>query len=669
MAYNIQEAIRQVDSIPLVEESIPELTDLANGSNPNIPGYLALGKLHQITSLAENAQTAKPPQGTIKDKTTQAAGLMALMGGRSQQAAQQSQMQQAQQPGAVPQGTPEPPMQEEAMPEDMMFAANGGIMRADIDPNMFRFDGGGIVAFANDLDEKKQQVKDKKKKEEEEKTSTLGNMWRDIIASISNPMSQVGESVTRAGQAFGTSPGLLEELTPRQRAAKEQAAEDIRNPNAKRVLDSYLRPDQTVRNNEQNRLRASYNQQYREGNTANSPYEGKPLISPEMQQMMAAQNPPPAAPPKARPPMGGINDGKTQIPGGNAPALGPVVPEPLPENKFLTATEGFINQKPEVFNEADTAAKINARNEAAGIGTYAKVMRDEQAKMRGQFDASRPSMSEGIVGALRAYARPGAMAGDVGGELTGQMSKERDARMQFEQDQFKVTEAIEKLEEARRTGVVSAITQAEADLKKANADLRNHQMTAAASGASTLGKAQEGALDRAQQLVLEKNRNALEYAKLAVEKAKVAAMGKDSDIMQVMKKAEALEKAGKPEEATKVLELWGQANSMKVGAKYDGKSTEPTKTEIDKALNSAYKLKNSLDFLLLSNKNAKPADKAAAQARIDATTKEVMDRLAGGTPKGGGGGNMSAQDRQALEWANANPNDPRSAQIKQKLGA
>jgi hypothetical protein len=664
MAYNIQEAIRQVDSIPLVEESIPELTDLANGSNPNIPGYLALGKLHQITSLAENAQTAKPPQGTIKDKTTQAAGLMALMGGRSQQAAQQSQMQQAQQPGAVPQGTPEPPMQEEAMPEDMMFAADGGIMRAEIDPDMFRFDGGGIVAFANDLDKKKQQVKDKEK--DDEKSSTVGRFLRDLLAPISN----TARDVYAAGQAFGTEPGLFEQLTESQRAAKERAAEEIRNPNIKTVTDSYLRPDQTVRNNEQNRLRASYNQQYREGNTANSPYEGKPLISPEMQQMMAAQAQPPAAPSKPRPPMGGINDGRTQIPGGNAPATGPIAPQPLPENKFLTATEGFIKQQPEVFDEAKETSKINARNEAAGIGTYAKVMRDEQAKMRGQFDASRPSMSEGIVGALRAYARPGAMAGDVGGELTGQMSKERDARMQFEQDQFKVTEAIERLEEARRTGNVDKIAAAEAAVKKANTDLRNHQMTAAASAAGTLGKAQEGSLDRAQQATIEKNRLAYDYAKLAVERSKVAAMGKDSDIMQILKRSEALEKEGKIDEATKLLERWGAANAMKVGsAKYDGKSTEPTKTEIDRALNAALKLKNTQDYFVLSNKNAKPADKAAAQARIDATTKEVMDRLTGGTPKGGGGGNMSAQDKQALEWANANPNDPRSAQIKQKLGA
>lgn len=30
--------------------------------------------------------------------------------------------------------------------------------------------------------------------------------------------------------------------------------------------------------------------------------------------------------------------------------------------------------------------------------------------------------------------------------------------------------------------------------------------------------------------------------------------------------------------------------------------------------------------------------------------------------------NLNEQDKQALEWANANPNDPRSAQIKQRLG-
>jgi hypothetical protein len=29
---------------------------------------------------------------------------------------------------------------------------------------------------------------------------------------------------------------------------------------------------------------------------------------------------------------------------------------------------------------------------------------------------------------------------------------------------------------------------------------------------------------------------------------------------------------------------------------------------------------------------------------------------------------LSPQDREALNWANSNPNDPRSAQIKQRIG-
>jgi hypothetical protein len=167
MTYDMREAISKVDNIPLVKESIPELTKLANGFDPSIPGYLALGRLYQITNLAESAQAAKPPQGTIKDKTTQAAGLMALMGGRGQMAAQNSAAQTMRQPGPVPQNTPKPEMQMEANPEEMMGMgmgmADGGITSMDIDPRMFNFDGGGIVTFANDVKEKKQQVKEKDK--------------------------------------------------------------------------------------------------------------------------------------------------------------------------------------------------------------------------------------------------------------------------------------------------------------------------------------------------------------------------------------------------------------------------------------------------------------------------------------------------------------------------
>jgi hypothetical protein len=41
----------------------------------------------------------------------------------------------------------------------------------------------------------------------------------------------------------------------------------------------------------------------------------------------------------------------------------------------------------------------------------------------------------------------------------------------------------------------------------------------------------------------------------------------------------------------------------------------------------------------------------------------------GGAPTPGAAPSASPQDAEALAWANANPNDPRSAAIKQRLGA
>lgn len=51
-----------------------------------------------------------------------------------------------------------------------------------------------------------------------------------------------------------------------------------------------------------------------------------------------------------------------------------------------------------------------------------------------------------------------------------------------------------------------------------------------------------------------------------------------------------------------------------------------------------------------------------------------LDKLFGlgmgvsGKPPAAGAGGMNPQDRQALEWANANPSDPRAAAIRQRLG-
>ena len=51
--------------------------------------------------------------------------------------------------------------------------------------------------------------------------------------------------------------------------------------------------------------------------------------------------------------------------------------------------------------------------------------------------------------------------------------------------------------------------------------------------------------------------------------------------------------------------------------------------------------------------------------KLTPAAKAVVSRLGGAAPAAGA---FSAQDQQALEWAKSNPNDPRAAQIKQRLG-
>jgi len=565
----MREAISKIDSIPLVKESIPELTKLANGFDPSIPGYLALGRLHQITSLAESAQTAKPPQGTIKDKTTQAAGLMALMGGRGQMAAQNSAAQTMNQAGPVPQNTPEPEMQTEAAPEEMMGMAEGGITSMDIDPRMFNFDGGGIVTFANPEKEKKQQVKEK----DDEYSDEPLNMSKG--PKRSNPLNFLAELVSEA-IARPRKPSMM--------------------------LDTAEAPDIA---------------------------EAPPVVPPKVPA--APMAPPQVQPAPPAPPMGGINDGSTRVPGAN---VGPITVGPtqtMPENKFLTATEKFVNQQPEAFNEAAETAKIAARNKAAGIGTYADVMRQQQADLAKQFEASRPTMNEDIVGMLRRYARPGAMAGDVGDEVNTQMRTEREARMQFKQDQFKITEAVERLEEARRTNDVAAIAKAEADLKKANADLRNHQMTAASSAASTVSADQRSAADRAQQL-------AIENSKLSMEKAKLAQLSRDPEAIRILKQVEALEAQGKTTEALALIEKVGRIHAAITGARYTGAPEKNKDWEHEKLVQQTIKDRAGLLLTRLQSGNLKPEEEAKLNAKLKKITDQVRAEYPTPGAKAGAGG-------------------------------
>lgn len=130
----------------------------ANGMNPEVPPYLALGEL-QRREIAQkqmsNAQgAAQGPQPSVKEQVEQKAGLMELQQMQQQQMAQQ--MQQPRGPMPAPAGVPQPEMQ----PEVMM--ARGGLAGIPVRRDMFEYAGGGIIAFQSggDVDAARQEAKD-----------------------------------------------------------------------------------------------------------------------------------------------------------------------------------------------------------------------------------------------------------------------------------------------------------------------------------------------------------------------------------------------------------------------------------------------------------------------------------------------------------------------------
>ena len=127
----------------------------ANGMNPEVPPYLALGELQRREMSQKQMATAQGaqqgPQPSIKEQVEQKAGLMQLQQMQQQQMAQQ--MAQPRGPMPASEGTPQPVDQ----PEVEM--AGGGLAAVPMRSDMFEYASGGIIAFAKggDVEEKYRQ--------------------------------------------------------------------------------------------------------------------------------------------------------------------------------------------------------------------------------------------------------------------------------------------------------------------------------------------------------------------------------------------------------------------------------------------------------------------------------------------------------------------------------
>ena len=158
----------------------------ANGMNPEVPPYLALGELNRRKQMEQKA--AQAPQGTVKDNIEQQMGVMQLQAAKQKQMAQQMAQQGAQAQMPVPPGVPEPQMQ--AQPEDSGVAA--------LPMPEMNFGSGGIVAFAND-DPEQQLVRDEEKRKIQR--IALQNQTKVPNPILPEPVDPVAVLAQRAMQA------------------------------------------------------------------------------------------------------------------------------------------------------------------------------------------------------------------------------------------------------------------------------------------------------------------------------------------------------------------------------------------------------------------------------------------------------------------------------------
>jgi len=139
---NLMEVQDDLNKLPPLPRSIEYLTAAAQGGNPQVPPFMALARINEINKEMQLAQNrpqppAEPLNQSLPKQAMQSMGIGALPQG----------MPQGQ---PAPQQAPQMPPQQapaQGAPQAVMTAAGGGLMSLPVDPRMFEYGSGGVVAF------------------------------------------------------------------------------------------------------------------------------------------------------------------------------------------------------------------------------------------------------------------------------------------------------------------------------------------------------------------------------------------------------------------------------------------------------------------------------------------------------------------------------------------
>jgi len=454
----------------------------ANGSNPDVPPYLALGELNRRKQMEQ--KHAEAPQGTVKDQIEQSVKLAQAQKAAQAQGQQKMTEAMGSQQTPVPGGTPQPQEQPES-----------GIAQLPTGPMNFR--DGGIVSF----DGENASLVDQNMPSDEE--SQFMKDLRKMLPGLSPQNLRLR--------------GMQERAVPSQDALKRQAAGPVGYFSSS--ADEFARAKADA-------LAAERNPQ---GSSATAASELAAASAFENQGAPAKALPPTTQ----RPP----SVGGGRVPSGAPPSGAPQAGAPTPENMYDTLmkrSESRTASQPELPEDlrkkmAEYLPYLNTQPGSKLEELYTQIAkRDEEDRARflkneeerkqgrlnrGLMAGAEATRGSGGIGALGSFFMGYGKAGEAEDEAA-RTRTDAQRKIEREQEVLRAT-VLGGIEDARRAGQEGRFKdQKEALAKVADANNRLEENKLSTAVAITTSKEAQRHNMTEEQF----RREQLHYTRVAAEK-------------------------------------------------------------------------------------------------------------------------------------------------------
>jgi hypothetical protein len=623
----------------------------ANGMNPEIPPYLALGELQRRELSAKqmaNQGGASGPQQSVKEQVEQKAGLMELQKMQQQQMAQQQIQPRG--PMPAPAGIPQP----EAQPEAMM--ARGGLAGVPMRRDMFEYADGGIIAFAdggpptmNERAAKQMEEKGsiydkyfglpKKERERRRLEDRLKAESRDDYAGQGLEMSpEYDNKPSGSGKYFDY-------------LKREQKAHDVQK---ERQLEKFLTENIDTQAAQEKVLEKDLQA---EVDSLARRYPAPPPRNPNITQETMDRVGPMTAPkykdprivnsglPAAAPPP---SNRAPNNPVGGANTAGLQAAAQASNNPYMKKLEDLINKEPVKPTEEGALESVRKLTpEAMGEEAMKKRFADQRARgeqERSAYEKSRPSGLDELIRVLGQSGQYKGLSG-MAPAYTAMQRQNRAEDLAMEQRQNSLMTAVEKSEYEGAKDIFGENTKA---FDRAQ-ELFGKQASDRVKGMADLAQVTQSQINSALDRLTDIEMKRLDRVAKAEElKANGAGEARKVKFLALKAQARKLAEEGKPKEAADAEAQAADILTLSAGT-----------AGVGAARNAIMQRRATMVELqeIIKNEGAFYTNEEVAEAARRYKTLAMQNAQAEGEEGGGGNGPKIGDVQQGYRFKGGNPAD------------